>query len=137
MNVVAELNNLSAGQHTIIAGMRSARGGADTGLRRTFVTLTSNAASPDGKSQATFFVGTTRAGPSDPSSQRLFAYAAGELMFRSSGSSNYGSNYPGFWFPSVRAQATLPLGACCSVFFEYLLVLAGRDLPSVVLAAAT
>ena len=102
MNVVAELNNLSAGHHTIIAGMRSARGGADTGLRRTFFTLAPNtSAAPAGKPQAAFFVGTTRAGPSDPSSQRLFAYAAGELMFRSSGSSNYGSNYPGFWFPSV------------------------------------
>jgi hypothetical protein len=34
-----------------------------------------------------------------PSSERMIAFLNGELMFRSSGTSNLGRNYPGFWFP--------------------------------------
>jgi hypothetical protein len=36
---------------------------------------------------------------SRPSAERMVVFLDGELMFRSSGTSNLGRNYPGFWFP--------------------------------------
>lgn len=66
-----------------------------------FFTLSENRTDNENRNMSMFFVGTTRRGHSDTSSQRVFAVINGELLFRSSGSSNEGRNYPGMWFPSA------------------------------------
>ena len=47
-----------------------------------------------------FFVAATEAAAAPPS-RRLFALLDGELMFRSTGTSNPGRNYPGMWLPTA------------------------------------
>ena len=47
-----------------------------------------------------FFVAATDAAVAPPS-RRLFALLDGELMFRSTGTSNPGRNYPGMWLPTA------------------------------------
>ena len=106
---LAQISGLSPGQHALLAALRWRDGGGgeatrhpDDGLVRTFFTLAA-APTPDDRGHtegAAFFLAATRPGGGE-SSARVFAFAGNELMFRSSGSSNYGSNYPGFWFPSA------------------------------------
>ena len=79
---------------------------AEFGFQRTFFSVVNgSSAAPAAASQAvSFFVASTisrRGAGGGGSSLRMMACTASELMFRSSGSSNYGSNYPGFWFPTA------------------------------------
>ncbi len=99
---VARINGLAAGQHTLLAEMRD--GPPDAGPVRTFFTLAASDEKWDGRGhdahKASFFLATARAGGGE-SSARVLAVVGSELMFQSTGSSNYGSNYPGVWFPSA------------------------------------
>ena len=48
-----------------------------------------------------FFLASTEFGNSHAGGARPFAWLDGELMFRSTGSSNPGRNYPGVWLPTA------------------------------------
>ena len=104
---MATISGLAAGQHTLFAEMRWKTGGAaparDVGLTRTVFTLTPVIRRTLGytsEEKSSFFLATTRAGGGE-SSARVLAFVGSELMFRSTGSSNHGSNYPGVWFPTA------------------------------------
>lgn len=104
---MATISGLAAGQHTLLAEMRWKTGSAaparDVGLTRTAFTLTSLVERRFGytsEERSSFFLATARAGGGE-SSARVLAFVGSELMFRSTGSSNYGSNYPGVWFPTA------------------------------------
>ena len=99
---VARIGGLAAGQHTLLAEIQDAP--PDAGLVRTFFSLTASDEKWDGRVndayKASFFLATARAGGGE-SSARVLAFIGSELMFQSTGSSNYGSNYPCVWFPSA------------------------------------
>ena len=101
------ISGLEPGPHTLLAAMRwkegqRRRGAPGEGHRRTFFALLASSRSPAAEegAPAASFLATTRRHAGE-SSARVMAYAGAELMFRSSGSSNYGANYPGFWFPTA------------------------------------
>ena len=103
---VAKISGLAVGPHTLLAGIRwrsrDAATAVDSELARTFFTLVldrHNVGNSD-VAHSLFFLATARAGGGE-SSARVLAFLGSELMFRSTGSSNYGSNYPGIWFPTA------------------------------------
>jgi hypothetical protein len=114
---VAKISGLAVGPHTLLAGIRwRARDATiaseqDPELARTLFTLVLDrrTAGHSDEAHSSFFLAMARAGGGE-SSARVLAFLGSELMFRSTGSSNYGSNYPGVWFPTA--------GICPRSFLE-------------------